>query len=102
MRCADDYLERYSRAWTVADEFLSALQKSDRIKIERVANGTSAFHLAVDDIAPPTFAERLLKRNIMLPQPQKDTGVFWMTVNTTLNRIGAGELAGTFIEASRP
>jgi len=101
MRYADDYLEGYSRAWNVADEFLSALQKSDRIKIERVANGTSAFHMAVDGIAPPTFAERLLKKNITLPQPQKGTGVFWMTVNTTLNRIRAGELAGTFLEASR-
>jgi len=102
MRYADDYLKEYSRAWNVADEFLSALQKSDRITIGRVANGTSAFHMAVAGITPPKFAERLLKRNVILQQPQKDTGVFWMTVNTTLNRISAGELAGTFLEASRP
>ena len=99
---ADDYLEGYSRAWNVADAFLAALQQSARMRIERVANGTSTFHMTVDGIAPAAFAERLLKRNIVLPQPQKDTGGFWMMVNTTLNRIGAGELAGIFQEASRP
>ena len=102
MRFADGYLEAYTRAWSVADAFLAALQKSDRIKIQRVANGTSAFRMAVDGIAPPEFTERLLKRNIMLPEPQKDTGAFWMTVNTTLNRIDARELAEAFLEASRP
>jgi hypothetical protein len=70
--------------------------------IGRVANGTSAFHMAVAGIAPSAYAERLLKRNIVLPQPQRGIGTFWMTVNSTLNRIGAGELAGTFLEALRP
>ena len=102
MRYTDDYLEGYSRAWSVADEFLSVLQKSNRIKIERIPNGTSAFRMVVDGIAPQAFAERLLKSNIVLPHPEKDTGTFWMTVNTTLNRVGAGALARTFLEALHP
>jgi threonine aldolase len=101
MHYADDYLRDYSRAWNVADEFLTALQKSDRVTIGRVTNGTSAFQIAIPGVAPLVFAERLLKKNIVLPQPQKDTGVFWMTINTTLNRISARELAGTFLEAAR-
>ena len=102
MHYVDDYLKDYSRAWNVADEFLSALQKSDRVTIGRVTNGTSAFQMAIPGVAPRVFAERLLKKNIVLPQPQKDTGVFWMTVNTTLARISARELAGIFLEATRP
>ena len=102
MRYVDDYLKDYSRAWSVVDAFLSALQKSDRVTIGRVTNGTSAFQIAVPGVAPLVFAERLLKKNIVLPQPQKDTGVFWMTVNTSLNRISARNLAETFLEAARP
>jgi threonine aldolase len=101
-RYVDGYLKQYATAWEVADEFISAVQKGDRVTIGKVANGTSAFHVAVPGVTPRTFAERLLKRNIVLPQPQKDTGVFWLTVNTTLNRISAGELAAAFDEASRP
>lgn len=101
-RYADDYRKEYSRAWSVADKCISLLQKSDRFTIEKVPDGTSVFSMAVKDIAPLKFAERLLKNNIILPQPQKDTGLFWMTANTTLNRIGGGELAGRFLEASRP
>jgi threonine aldolase len=101
-RYVDDYLKDYSRAWNVADELISALGKSDRVTIGRVANGTSAFQMAISVVAPLMFAERLLKKNIVLPQPQKDTGVFWMTVNTTLNRISARDLAVTFLEAARP
>ena len=56
----------------------------------------------VAGVDPRTFADRLLKKNIVLPQPQKETGVFWLTVNSTLNRTGTRELAEAFVEASRP
>jgi threonine aldolase len=102
MRYSDDYVQEYSRAWAVAEEFLSIIRKDARFSIEKVVNGTSAFLMAVEGITPGRFAERLLKQRIVLSQPQKDAGSFWMTVNTTLNRIGGGELAEKFLQASRP
>jgi threonine aldolase len=102
MRYADDYLEGYAKAWGAADEILSRLQQSPQIEIEKVVNGTSAFALRIRNIAPSLFSEQLLKRGIVLPQPQRDTGLFWMTVNTTLNRIRASELAESILEAARP
>jgi hypothetical protein len=102
MRYADDSVQEYFRAWAVAEDFLSILRKDARFRIEKVANGTSAFLMAGEGIAAGRFAERLLKQNIVLPLPQKDANSFWMTVNTTLNRIGGGELAEEFLQASRP
>ena len=102
MRYVDSYLKDYASAWHVADEFLAAIQKSDRMTVGKVANGTSAFQVAVSGVDPRTFADRLLKKNIFLPQLQKESGVFWLTVNCTLNRTSARDLAGAFVEASRP
>lgn len=99
---ADDYGREYSSAWAVADAFLSIVRKDPRFVIEKVANGTSAVVMSVKGVTAATFAARLLEHNIMLPQPQKGASSFWMTVNTTLNRIEAGELAERFVQASRP
>ncbi len=102
LRYADDYVREYASAWAVADEFLSIIRKDSRFGIEKVANGTSAFSMSVKGVTAVTFAERLLAQGIVLPQPQHNAQSFWMTVNTTLNRIGAGELAERFLKASRP
>jgi hypothetical protein len=58
--------------------------------------------MSVKGVTAVTFAERLLEKGIVLPQPQKNAQSFWMTVNATLNRIGGGELAEKFLQASRP
>jgi threonine aldolase len=102
MRYSDDYAQEYSRAWAVADEFLSIIRKDARFTIEKVANGTSAFLMGVEGITAVRFAERLLKQGIVLSPPQKAANSFWMTVNPTLTRMEAGELAEKFLQASRP
>jgi len=101
LRYADGYLQEYSRAWAVAEGFLSILRKDPRCKIEKIPNGTSAFRMAVEGVQAGTFAERLLRQNMVLPPPQKDANSFWLTVNTTLTRIRAEELAEKFLQALR-
>jgi threonine aldolase len=99
LQYADTYVDEYSKAWRTADRFLSLLQKDKRFAVEKIANGTSAFKLSVQGGDPGSFAERLLARNIVLPRPQTDGGIFWMVVNTTLNSAKPEELAKSFVEA---
>jgi hypothetical protein len=95
----DDYLDQYSAAWKTTDRFISLLEKNGSFKVEKITSGTSVFGMIVEGIDPNKFAERLMSRAIVLPHQQKDTREFWMTVNTTLNRVNPQELAESFVEA---
>lgn len=96
---ADDYPDQYSTAWKAADRFISLLEKNGSFKVEKITSGTSVFGMIVEGIDPNKFAERLMSRAIVLPHQQKDTREFWMTVNTTLNRVNPQELVESFVEA---
>lgn len=67
---------------------------------EKINNGTSIFKITVAGIDPEKLLQKLRERNIILPRPDKDTGVFWLTVNTTLNRVSPEELANYFIRSA--
>jgi hypothetical protein len=82
------------------DGFLALLQKDDRFKVEKTINGTSVFKMRAMGIDAAKLLERLRAGNIILPQPAKDTGSLWMTVNTSLNRISPEELADSFVRAA--
>jgi len=97
VRFADNYLAEYSKAWRSADRFFSLLQENTRFKMLKNPRGTSIVQLTVEGIDPEKFVARLLSKNIVLSHPQKDTGAFWLTVNTTLNRITPNDLAGSFL-----
>jgi threonine aldolase len=97
---AGGYLESYANAWKTADGFISTLQKNSRFKIEKIANGTSIFKMSVAGIDAEKFLQRLREQNIILSPPNKNDGVFWMTVNTTLNRISPQELANSFVRSA--
>ncbi|MGB2869192.1 MAG: beta-eliminating lyase-related protein [Bacteroidota bacterium] len=96
---ADGYLEEYAKAWKTADKFCTLLGAHSAFKVEKIPNGTSIFKLSVQNVNTDLFVSRLLSREVVLPHPQKNSGDFWMTVNTTLNRREPSELATTFIEA---
>jgi len=98
-RYADGYLGEYSKAWESADRFFSLLQENDRFKVEKNINGTSIVKMVVKGIDPDKFAARLLSKGIVLPHPEKETGVFWLTVNTTLNRVKPNYLSASYIGA---
>jgi threonine aldolase len=97
---AGSYFEAYSSAWKTVDEFLALLQNDDRFRVEKITNGSSIFKMSAPGIDPEKFLQRLRAGNIILPHPDKNTGVFWMTVNTTLNRVGPKELADSFVQAA--
>lgn len=97
---AGSYLEAYANAWKTADGFLSILQKDDRFRAEKIANGTSIFKMRIAGVDPEKFLQRLQERNIILSHPDKNAGVFWMTVNTTLNRVSPEELANSFVRSA--
>ena len=96
---ADNYLEEYARAWKATDRFCSILAANSAFKVEKIPDGTSIFRMSVQGVNTESFAARLLSREVVLPHPQKNTGDFWMTVNTTVNRRDPSELATAFIEA---
>ncbi|MCI0693548.1 hypothetical protein L0337_16265 [candidate division KSB1 bacterium] len=37
---------------------------------------------------------------VYISHPDKNAGVFWMTVNTTLNRVSPEELANSFVRSA--
>jgi threonine aldolase len=98
---ADRYEEQYADAWRTADQMIALLQADDRFKVAKLPNGTSRFFLTASGIAPEVLAERLLKRGIILPHAQSDTGVFPMQVNPTINRTTPGALARIFTESMK-
>ncbi|MGH7492847.1 MAG: threonine aldolase family protein [bacterium] len=99
-RYAESYLTAYAGAWETADGLLSILQKDDRFKVEKIPNGTSIFKMGVTGIASERFLQRLRVRNIILSPPDRNGGTFWMTVNTTLNRVKPEDLADRFLRAA--
>ncbi len=97
---AESYLTDYSRAWKTADEFLAILQKDERFKAEKMSNGSSIFKMAVAGIDSEKFLQRLRTGNVIIPPPDKNAGIFWMTVNTSLLRSSPEGLAHSFIRSA--
>jgi len=94
---ARGYLERLTVAVRVGEEFLEQLSGDQRFVLERVANGTSLFHLTPRGVDPASFRERLGMMGITVPPP--DGGGFWLRVNETLRSASATSLAAAFRSA---
>jgi threonine aldolase len=89
--------ERFSRAVTISEDVIRALEKHDRFAIQRVPSGTNLFRLRVTTPDPRAFQKTLAASGFLLPSPQGDT--FLVAVNETLNRSTAAEVAGAFLHA---
>lgn len=98
---ADRYEEQYAEAWRTADQLIALLQSDSRFKVERVPNGTSRFLLTASGVAPEVLTEHVLKRGVILPHAQRDTGVFPMQVNPTITRTPPAALARIFTESMK-
>jgi threonine aldolase len=95
---ADGYLERLTAAVRVSEAFIGLLSNDARFAIERVPNGTSAFHMRPRSGDPAAFRERLRARGIMLPAADGDG--FWLRVNETFLAAPSAEaLADAFQSA---
>lgn len=99
LQYADSYLDNYSKAWKVVEEFIKAAQKNPAFAFEIVKGGSSVFKMTVKTSDPDKFAEALKKKNILLPHPSKETGAWMMRVNTTCNRTSGAALSKCFIDS---
>ena len=90
----DGFGERYSRAVSISEEWMRALQRHDAFAVERITSGTNLFRLRLRGTDPAAFQKRLAARGVLLPSPQGDA--FLIGVNETLNRTTAAELTDAF------
>jgi len=93
----DGFSERYSRAVTISEEWIRALQRQERFAVERIPSGTNLFRLQVKNADAEAMRKRLATRGVILPAPQGDA--FLIGVNETLNRTTASELTDAFVRA---
>lgn len=95
----DGYQDEYARSWRAADQLIALLQADGRIKVEKVANGTSRFLLTATGVAPEVLAERLAKRGVDIAHIKPGTAVIPMQVNPSILRSTPEKLARAFAEA---
>ena len=99
LRYVDGFIEEYSKALRVAETFFNSLQQNGAFRVEKIPNGTNVFGLRISGADLKNFRGRLRRKNIYIPQPQKNWKGFIMKINPTLNRTSGEELAQTFIES---
>jgi threonine aldolase len=89
--------DRFARAARISEDFIRALGRHDAFAVERVPSGTNLFSLRLKGRDPLAFRQRLAAKDILLSAPQRDA--FLVSVNETLNRTTAADLADAFVRA---
>jgi threonine aldolase len=94
----DGFEERFSAGVDAAEQLIAALEPVREMRVERIPNGTNIFklHVTASDLA--AYRERVADAGILLPGPQP-WGGFALTVNETLARRSADEIARALIDA---
>ncbi len=98
---ADGYEDQYAKAWRAADQLIGLLRSDGRFKVRKVPNGTSRFFLTASGVAPDLLTGRALKRGIILPRAQPDSGEFPMQVNPSILRAPPATLARILIDSMK-
>ena len=94
----DGFAAEYAAALEVADDLFAPLEASGTFQVERVPDGTNVVLLKLVDGDPVALRDRLSDRGVDLPAP-RESGVFPVKMNPTLNRTTAAELAQTILDA---
>jgi len=94
---AEGYLERLRSAVRVVEPLWTALAADPRLAIERVANGTSALHIAAKGVPPEVLQRRLARQGVQLPDAHD--GRFSLVVNETAGRSTTARLERAFRSA---
>jgi len=96
---AQAFEDEYARAWKLTEQLQRLFESDRRFRVQRVANGTSRFYLAVMGATAAGFSERLAQKGVLLSHPQADTGMIPVQVNPTLLRTTAEELFRVFVSS---
>jgi threonine aldolase len=95
----DGFAERFQKAKATAEALYERLGKHPRFRVERIPNGTNIAKLHVKDVEGPRYRAALQRSGITLNNPRPGGAEFFLTVNESLNRRPAEELAKAFIAA---
>ncbi len=95
----DGFAERFRRAREAADAVLGELAKHPRFRVERVPNGTNIVRLHVAGVDAAGYAAALRKAGVIVQGARPGAAEYLLTVNETLLRRPAGDVAKAFLEA---
>jgi len=97
----DGYQDEYAKAWGATDQLIALLKSQPRLKIQKIANGTSRFLLTVSGVSPDTFVEHAHGQGILLPHAKPGSSTLQMQVNPTILRSTPVQLARILSDAAR-
>lgn len=95
----DGFVSRHCNAVELSRTLFTTLEKDPRFRVEFIPNGTNIVRLHLKDIDAPHYRESLLERGVVLDEPSKDYSGFDLTINESLNRWSADDLAEAFVDA---
>jgi len=75
----DGYIDEYKNARANVDRMFSILTKSDNFRLKKFDDGTHVIHLSIPGVELKKFKESLQKRNIDIPNPDKEG--FWLCIH---------------------
>ncbi len=89
----DGFSERYQSAVRRGNEVMALLEKSGRVRFEKINDGSNIFGMTLPKTDPAKLQQRLRASGIALGAPTQ------FQVNETLNRRPADEIAADFLAA---
>lgn len=93
----DGFEERYAKSVKKSEEFLKKLSENERFKVKRIENGTNISQIEISGTSAEIFAQKLLKKNILLT-PRNEKTINLLTNESILN-IELDELLESFVKA---
>jgi threonine aldolase len=95
----DGFAERFQKATATAGALFDRLGRHPRFQVERIPNGTNVVKLHVKDVDGARYQAALKNRGVRINNPRPGSAEFFLTVNESLNRRPADDLAKAFIDA---
>jgi len=93
----DGFEERYAKSVKKSEAFLKRLSEKERFKVKRIENGTNISQIEISGTSAENFAQKLLKKNILLT-PRNEKTINLLTNESILN-LEMDELVESFEKA---
>jgi threonine aldolase len=95
----EGFAERFGKAVATARDLFARLGEHPRFRVEPIPHGTNIIKLHVADVGGARYQAALRERGVLVRDPGRGATAFVLTVNESLNRRPAAELARAFVEA---
>jgi threonine aldolase len=95
----DGFAERFKRAREAGEAVFAALAKHPSFRVERVPGGTNIARLHARGTDPAEYPAALRKLGVVVAPGKPGSGEYALTVNETLLRRPAAEVAAAFVES---